>query len=198
MVWCFQSSIKESGVLDGIHCSWSFVLVIPSTNKIGRSDHQYAAFPAETVKLDEPKKSDARLQGSSGMRAVARWKFSVRGKSSEWLSFNKGEIITNIGCECNIETCQIHMTGVKPVSVIPSPKLTTRYWVHRFSSGTLVLERNEFERKDGDLPTVSYRARLTRGSQDRTRGIESRGPREQGRAVFADIHAAPERRLESL
>lgn len=33
------------------------------------------------------------------MRAVARWKFSARGKSSEWLSFSKGEVITNIGCE---------------------------------------------------------------------------------------------------
>lgn len=102
MVSCFQSSIKESGVLDGIYRPWSFVLAMSSTYKMNRSDHQYAAFPAETVKLDEPKKSDVRLQGSSGMRAVARWKFSVRGKSSEWLSFNKGEIITNIGCELDI------------------------------------------------------------------------------------------------
>lgn len=56
-----------------------------------------------------------------------------------------------------------------------------------------MLERNELERKDGDIPTVSYRARLTRGSQDRIRGFESREPREQGRAVFTDLHETPER-----
>lgn len=78
-----------------------WVLVF-STDKVYRSDHQYAAFPADTVKLDEPKKNDTRLQGSSSMRAVARWKFSARGKTGEWLSFSKGEVITNIGCELNI------------------------------------------------------------------------------------------------
>lgn len=36
------------------------------------------------------------------MRAVARWKFSARGKSGEWLSFSKGEVITDIGCELYI------------------------------------------------------------------------------------------------
>lgn len=80
--------------------SWGILAI--STDKIDRSDHQYAAFPAESVKLDEPKKNDMLLQGSSSMRAVARWKFSARGKSSEWLSFSKGEIITNIGCELSI------------------------------------------------------------------------------------------------
>lgn len=152
MVWCFQSSIKESGVLDGIHRFWSFVLVIHSTDMTDRSDHQYAAFPAEAVKLDEPKKSDVRLQGSSGMRAVARWKLSVRGKSSEWLSFNKGEIITNIGCELEIQTCNM---DVEPVHQ-PESKANDETLARRSSPGTLVLERNELERKDGHLPTVSY------------------------------------------
>lgn len=56
-----------------------------------------------------------------------------------------------------------------------------------------MLERNELERKDGDIPTVSHRARLTRGGQDRIRGVELRKPREQGWAIFEDLHAAPER-----
>lgn len=73
-----------------------------STDKIDRSDHQYGAFPAEAIKLDDPVKSDILLQGSSNRRAMTRWKFSVRGKSSEWLSFSRGEVITNIGCKFNI------------------------------------------------------------------------------------------------
>lgn len=85
-----------------------------STDKIDRSDHQYAAFPAEIVKLDEPKKNNIRLRGSSSMRAVARWKFSARGKSSEWLSFSKGEVITNIGCELNLQICQMLTPDVSP------------------------------------------------------------------------------------
>lgn len=72
------------------------------SDKIDRSDHQYAAFPAEAVKLDVPNKNEIRLQGSSSMRAVARWKFSAGRKSSGWLSFSKGEIITNICCESDI------------------------------------------------------------------------------------------------
>jgi hypothetical protein len=72
------------------------------TDKMNRSDHQYGAFPAETIKLEEPVKSDRLLQGSSNRRAMTRWKFSAREKSSEWLSFSKGEVITKIGCELNI------------------------------------------------------------------------------------------------
>lgn len=77
--------------------------VAVSTDKIDRSDHQYGAFPAEAVKLDEPVKKDVLLQGSTGRRAITRWRFSVRGKMSEWLSFSKGEIITNINCKPDIQ-----------------------------------------------------------------------------------------------
>lgn len=73
-----------------------------STDKVDRSDHRYGAFPAEAIKLDDPVKSDILLQGSSSRRAMTRWKFSVHGRSSEWLPFGKGEVITNIGCELNI------------------------------------------------------------------------------------------------
>lgn len=73
-----------------------------STDKIDRSDHQYGAFPAEAIKLDDPDKSDILLQGSSSRRAITRWRFSVREKSSVWLPFSKGDVITNIGCESNI------------------------------------------------------------------------------------------------
>lgn len=78
-----------------------------------RSDHQYGAFPAEAIQLDEPKKDDTRLQGPSSMNVAAKWKFSARGKSSEWLSFRKGEVITNIGCELNIPTRQMLVPDVR-------------------------------------------------------------------------------------
>lgn len=45
--------------------------------------------------------------------------------------------------------------NVEPV-YHPESKANDETSVHRFSPGTLVLERNELERKDGNIPTVSY------------------------------------------
>lgn len=152
----FASGAKIHGVVfpvqyQGEWClgwyTWLLVLCPcdTSTDKIDRSDHQYAAFPAETTKLDEPKKSEVRLQGSSGMRAVARWKFSVRGKSSEWLSFNKGEIITNIGCELNIETCKMDVEPVyQPESKADDDILSTQILIRSTGAGA---ERTRKERR---------------------------------------------------
>ncbi|KAH8839189.1 hypothetical protein MCOR27_005826 [Pyricularia oryzae] len=66
---------------------------------VGWSDNVHACFPADTVKLEPPPKSQMALGGIiSNRRAVARWKFSIKGKErGEWLKFDKGEIITDIG-----------------------------------------------------------------------------------------------------
>ncbi|KAI3402152.1 hypothetical protein diail_81 [Diaporthe ilicicola] len=123
-----------------------------------RSDHQYAAFPIGTIKLDAPKKSDIRLQGSSNMRAVARWKFSPREKSGGWLSFNKGETITNIGWShqehwCWSGTNSKGKTGIFPQSHVEPGSLvegTTR------SGGPSVAGR---EKKTGLFSRISTRHR---------------------------------------
>lgn len=78
---------------------------------LGWVDHERGLLPAEAVRLDPPRRHgwDARGQrgGSlSGMRAVARWKFATKeGKDkdgTQWLSFGKGEVITNIICELSV------------------------------------------------------------------------------------------------
>lgn len=83
---------------------------------VGWADHTYGAIPVEAIQLDPPRKSDAmpKRAGSSGggisgggggisLKAVARWRCSVKEKEKlwgrEWLSFSKGEAITNIGCK---------------------------------------------------------------------------------------------------
>ncbi|KAG8168232.1 hypothetical protein KVR01_003921 [Diaporthe batatas] len=64
---------------------------------LGWADHRYGAFPAEILKHDGSLKGDMILPWSSCRRAITRWRFSAQDKLSEWLSFRKGEIITNIG-----------------------------------------------------------------------------------------------------
>ncbi|TLS29570.1 hypothetical protein PpBr36_01283 [Pyricularia pennisetigena] len=66
---------------------------------VGWSDNIHACFPADAVRLEPPPKSQMALGGIiSNRRAVARWKFSVKGKDrGEWLKFDKGETITDIG-----------------------------------------------------------------------------------------------------
>lgn len=77
---------------------------------LGWADHECGLLPTEAIRLDPPRRNDVRSQGSSTMKAVARWKFSVKeakdkgggGGGGEWLSFSKGEVITNIGCELSV------------------------------------------------------------------------------------------------
>lgn len=74
---------------------------------MGWVDHTYGAISAEAIQLDPPlqRKNNARWpsRGSSNMKAVARWRFSVKEKEKlrggEWLCFSKGEVITSIGCK---------------------------------------------------------------------------------------------------
>lgn len=84
---------------------------------LGWADHEYGLLPADAIRLDPPRRRDVRWgqgagaggRSSSTMRAVARWKFSMKdGKdrsgdgAEDWLSFSKGEVITNIVCELSI------------------------------------------------------------------------------------------------
>lgn len=71
---------------------------------MGWADNTRAVFPVDHVRLNPPPASDIRMQGTSNMKAVARWKFHVKdsqkaAEHKDWLSFNKGDTITNISCE---------------------------------------------------------------------------------------------------
>ncbi|KAK8090967.1 hypothetical protein PG994_000472 [Apiospora phragmitis] len=63
---------------------------------IGWHDGVRGAFESDTVKLEPPPRSEVRMQGTSNMQAVARWKFRQTGGEGNWLKFNKGDVIENI------------------------------------------------------------------------------------------------------
>lgn len=67
---------------------------------VGWADHHYGLISADALRLDPPTEESIRVQGPNSMQAVARWRFAVKdskdGKGGEWLSFNKGELLTNI------------------------------------------------------------------------------------------------------
>ncbi|XXG94269.1 hypothetical protein Hte_000523 [Hypoxylon texense] len=65
---------------------------------IGWHDGVRAAFEAESVQIDAPSKNEVKMQGTSNVQAVARWKWNQKG-DERWLKFDKGDIIKNIGCE---------------------------------------------------------------------------------------------------
>lgn len=79
----------------------------------GWADHECGLLPTDAIRLDAPRRNDVRSRGSSTMKAVARWKFSVKETKDkgcggggdgvgEWLTFSKGEVIINIGCELSV------------------------------------------------------------------------------------------------
>lgn len=71
---------------------------------VGWADGRRAAFPCDTVKLDPPLKTEIKMQGTSSLKAVARFKFAPRDNEqiqAEWLHFKKGDTITNIACKCH-------------------------------------------------------------------------------------------------
>lgn len=67
---------------------------------MGWYDGVYASVPMETLRLEPPPPRDIRMDGTSHVRAKAKWKFSHKDKDkTEWLKFDKDEIITNISCK---------------------------------------------------------------------------------------------------
>ncbi|ODA76358.1 hypothetical protein RJ55_08204 [Drechmeria coniospora] len=61
-------------------------------------DGTFASVPTDLIKLDPPPADDISMDGTSHVRARARWKFSPKDKErGDWLRFDKNETITNIG-----------------------------------------------------------------------------------------------------
>ncbi|KAI2602842.1 hypothetical protein GGR54DRAFT_653198 [Hypoxylon sp. NC1633] len=63
---------------------------------IGWHDGVRAAFEADSVQIDAPSKNEVKMQGTSNVQAIARWKWSQKG-DDRWLKFDKGDVIKNIG-----------------------------------------------------------------------------------------------------
>lgn len=61
----------------------------------------FASVPSNLVMLTAPPMSDSLVNaGGNGARATAKWKFSPpKRDKTTWLKFDKGDEITNIGCE---------------------------------------------------------------------------------------------------
>lgn len=100
---------------------------------VGWADHQHGLIPADSIRLEAPQGDGSREQGSSSLQAVARWKFVVKdskeAKTGEWLAFNKGEVLTNIGWSHQDHWCWSGMNskgrfGLFPRSFIEPDTLT--------------------------------------------------------------------------
>ncbi|KAH8681258.1 hypothetical protein BX600DRAFT_16720 [Xylariales sp. PMI_506] len=62
---------------------------------LGWHDGIRGAFELDSVHLDAPPRNETRMQGTSNIQAVARWKWSQKGEGN-WLKFDKGDVIKNI------------------------------------------------------------------------------------------------------
>lgn len=86
---------------------------------LGWADHEQGLFPVDAIRLDRPRRNDVRNQGPSPMAAVTRWRFSVRAAKDkdggDWLSFGKGEVITNICCESRVPSVRPILKSDNPL-----------------------------------------------------------------------------------
>jgi hypothetical protein len=81
---------------------------------IGWHDGVRAAFETDAVQLEAPHNSEVKMQATSSVQAVARWKWNQKG-DDRWLKFDKGDIIRNISCELK------PISSFASVSLLPSP-----------------------------------------------------------------------------
>ncbi|KAJ5008983.1 hypothetical protein K4K57_009567 [Colletotrichum sp. SAR 10_99] len=57
----------------------------------------YGSAPVDVVKLEPPPRAEIKMDTTSNISAVARWKFAPKSKDGgDWLKFDQGERITNI------------------------------------------------------------------------------------------------------
>ncbi|ORY65486.1 uncharacterized protein BCR38DRAFT_484903 [Pseudomassariella vexata] len=95
---------------------------------IGWHDGVRAAFEADSVRLDPPPRNEVRMQGTSNMQALARWKWNQSGEGN-WLKFNKGETIKNISWSYTDHWCWSGTSskgwGIFPQSHIEPKSLKT-------------------------------------------------------------------------
>ncbi|KAI1264215.1 hypothetical protein F5Y18DRAFT_428303 [Xylariaceae sp. FL1019] len=80
---------------------------------IGWHDGVRAAFETDSVQLDAPPKSQVRMQGTSNVQAVARWRWNQKG-DDRWLKFDKGDIIKNISWTYTDHWCYSGATAKGP------------------------------------------------------------------------------------
>lgn len=60
----------------------------------------YGSAPVDVVKLEPPPRAEIKMDTTSNISAVARWKFAPKSKDGgDWLKFDQGERITNISCK---------------------------------------------------------------------------------------------------
>ena len=107
----------------------------------GWHDGVYGSVPFDILQLEPPSVCDVQNDGTSGVKAKARFKFSHKDKKKTgWLKFEKNEIITNISCKCNA-LCRIPFSNFE---TLISP-------IIRGISRTLVLDGYELEGRPGHL-----------------------------------------------
>ncbi|KAL5615378.1 uncharacterized protein BROUX77_001215 [Berkeleyomyces rouxiae] len=64
---------------------------------MGYHDGQYASFPFDLARLEQPPSEQIQRNPTSTIQAVARWKFAPRYKGrGDWLKFDRKEVISNI------------------------------------------------------------------------------------------------------
>ncbi|WQF80174.1 Putative SH3 domain-containing protein [Colletotrichum destructivum] len=64
---------------------------------MGWHEGKFGSAPLDVLKLEPPPKSEVRMDTTSNISAVARWRFAPRPKDGgDWLRFDRGERITNI------------------------------------------------------------------------------------------------------
>ncbi|KZL87352.1 sh3 domain-containing protein [Colletotrichum incanum] len=64
---------------------------------MGWHEGNFGSAPLDVLKLEPPPKGEIRMDTTSNISAVARWKFAPRTKDGgDWLRFDQGERITNI------------------------------------------------------------------------------------------------------
>jgi hypothetical protein len=70
-------------------------------------DGNFASVPFELVMLKAPLNSSLNKGIRSLVSAKAKWKFAPKHGKPNWLKFDKGDTITNIGCEyCRRSKCR--------------------------------------------------------------------------------------------
>lgn len=68
---------------------------------LGWHDGAKKSVPFDVIRLEPPPKNEVRMGGTSTVVAVARWRHAPKAKDgSEWLRFDKGDVISNISCKC--------------------------------------------------------------------------------------------------
>lgn len=134
---------------------------------IGWHDGVRAAFEVESVQIDAPPKNEVKMQGTSNVQAVARWKWSQKG-DERWLKFDKGDTIKNIGWAYTDHWCWSGTTskgwGIFPQShldpdsirkVQPGDNASVSSWEKKSPLRFQLSLRKNPERKMGSLTSLT-------------------------------------------